>query len=306
MATASGTPFWSGPKRPPAAQVFDPADPLHLGFVVAAANLRAAMYGLSGSVEPSFFAKAARAVAVPPFVPKSGVRIQADEKEGAAPAEPVDEEEAECAALAAQLPSSSQLAGFRLTPLEFEKDDDANFHIAFITATSNLRARNYKIAEADALRTKQIAGKIIPAIATTTALVTGLVCIELMKLVAGGKKARAMRRCRCGREGQGGRAPPLRRRTARPARLSAARVLTPRLASSCSASSSRRWRTTRMALQTWPCPSLPSPSRCPRQGPRWAPRARSGRCGSASRSTRAGTSPSRSSSSTSKRSTSSR
>jgi ubiquitin-activating enzyme E1 len=28
---------------------------------------------------------------------------------------------------------------------EFEKDDDSNFHIDFIHATANLRARNYKI-----------------------------------------------------------------------------------------------------------------------------------------------------------------
>ena len=87
-----------------------------------------------------------------------------------------------------QLPPPSSFAGYRLNPVEFEKDDDTNHHIDFITAASNLRAMNYGIPIATRHQTKQIAGKIIPAIATTTSLVTGLVCLELYKVIDGKNK----------------------------------------------------------------------------------------------------------------------
>lgn len=46
------------------------------------------------------------------------------------------------------LPKPSEL-GLKLLPIEFEKDDDTNFHMDFIVAASNLRAENYDIAPAD-------------------------------------------------------------------------------------------------------------------------------------------------------------
>jgi ubiquitin-activating enzyme E1 len=48
---------------------------------------------------------------------------------------------------------------------------------------SNLRARNYKIDEVDNFKVKLIAGRIIPAVATTTAMVVGAVGVEIIKLL---------------------------------------------------------------------------------------------------------------------------
>ena len=71
-----------------------------------------------------------------------------------------------------------------LSCAEFEKDDDRNGHVAFVTAASNLRALAYGIPPASALETRRVAGNIVPAMITTTAVVSALSCLELLKLVA--------------------------------------------------------------------------------------------------------------------------
>ncbi|PHU29677.1 hypothetical protein BC332_01770 [Capsicum chinense] len=67
-------------------------------------------------------------------------------------------------------------------------DNDTNYHMDFIARLANMKARNYSTGEVDKLMAKFIAGRIIPAIAATTAMGTGLVCLELYKVLAGGHK----------------------------------------------------------------------------------------------------------------------
>ena len=66
---------------------------------------------------------------------------------------------------------------------EFDKDDDKIGHIEFLYAASNLRAINFRIDKCDIYKVKMIAGNIVPAIATTTAGIVGLVSLQLYSLI---------------------------------------------------------------------------------------------------------------------------
>lgn len=183
--TSTGVPFWSGPKRAPTPIIFDPNNENHMEFIIAAANLRAFNFGLKGNRDVEAFKKVLAGIKVPEFTPISNLKIQVEDDK---PVENEMDNPDAIKILRDSLPLPSSLVGYKLNVVDFEKDDDTNYHIDFITAASNLRAINYEIEPCDKLKTKLIAGRIIPAIATTTALVTGLVCLELYKVVDGKNK----------------------------------------------------------------------------------------------------------------------
>ncbi|XP_074248483.1 ubiquitin-like modifier-activating enzyme 1 [Saimiri boliviensis] len=184
--TSSGALFWSGPKRCPHPLTFDVSNALHLDYVMAAANLFAQTYGLIGSRDRAAVVTLLQSMQVLEFTPKSGVKIHISAQELQSTSASVDDSRLE--ELKATLPRPDKLAAFKMYPIGFEKDDDSNFHMDFIMAASNLRAENYDIPPADLHKSKLIAGKIIPAIATTTAAIVGLACLELYKVVQGHRK----------------------------------------------------------------------------------------------------------------------
>ena len=190
QTTSSGQPFWSGPKRCPKVLNFDPTCELHMDFVVSAANLLAAVFGLEGTRNRESISQLVTGVKVPVFKPREGVKIAANDSEAQAMAQSETSDQDKLTGLAGELPKADEKfkAGIKLIPADFEKDDDSNFHMDFIVACSNLRAENYSIAPADRHKSKLIAGRIIPAIATTTSLVAGLIGLEQYKLVQGHKK----------------------------------------------------------------------------------------------------------------------
>lgn len=174
-----GTPFWSGSKRCPKPSEFDIKNETHVGFIHAFANLWAKVGGL----DPKYCTLERTINKIKkleiPLRPLDLVFGEEKKDEKDKTNDSVDKDEV------VKKLESLKLRNMVLTPQNFEKDDDTNFHIEFVTHASNMRAENYSIPFADKFKTKGIAGKIIPALATTTSLVSGLVALEVYKLILG-------------------------------------------------------------------------------------------------------------------------
>jgi ubiquitin-activating enzyme E1 len=182
--TSDGLPFWSGTKRCPIPVEFNVTNPLHMSFVNDFTFLYNKMYNLTDTTQVTSELVSHILKSVSPF-PSYDVK----EKFAANEEEEKKNNEAKKSAtetsdmIRALNPDILKLNVSYMIADEFEKDDDTNHHVDFIVAMTNLRATNYHIPIGDHHKIKGIVGRIIPAIATTTSLVSGLVTLELCKYV---------------------------------------------------------------------------------------------------------------------------
>ncbi|KAL5107445.1 Ubiquitin-like modifier-activating enzyme 6 [Taenia crassiceps] len=189
-----GEPFWQLPRRKPRPLTFDALNKLHVDFVWSFARLLGKQMGIqiptaSMSAVPVSFVKEA----LIDFTPKPYVQSDKEVIVDTSVSRPTPSTSpSPCIVASNEFYVQLEIAITQMgdpdrrlacQPIEFDKDNENDGHIDFIVAATNLRAAMYGLPEAERFEVKRIAGRIIPAIATTTAAVAGLVSLEVLKYI---------------------------------------------------------------------------------------------------------------------------
>ena len=161
--TVNGEMFWSNGKRCP--KTYDHYYGTNIiDFLESTTRILVNIYGLIGQeFTREDLMQVCLDFMIPDFVPDESKKIAKDDKEL---------KEMKVESKDSQLLEKLYFKD-HFFPQTFEKDDDTNWHVKWMTSASNCRAELYNIETATEFETKGIAGKIIPAVATTTSTIVG-------------------------------------------------------------------------------------------------------------------------------------
>jgi ubiquitin-activating enzyme E1 len=170
-----GTLFWSGSKRIPKIIKFNPDNENCFNFIKYYSILLSRCINIKINDDEKYIKKIIEKIDLSEF------NISNNNKKTLSKQEELDE----IASLKNYLNNYdiTKIDKNKINPERFEKDNDLNNHVYFVNLCSNLRAENYNIPKSDEQKTKIIAGKIIPAIASTTATIVGFACMQIFTLL---------------------------------------------------------------------------------------------------------------------------
>ncbi|CAF4774469.1 unnamed protein product [Rotaria sp. Silwood1] len=185
MIDDKGIPYWKLPKRAPTPLDFDVNNNLHYDFVISCAKLFSVIYDIPVNREEinnvGTNKDTISQTKIEPWQPRNKIIIT-----DPTVAKPTSTKHEGDIGTDEWKFAQERTKDLKAAPIPFEKDDDSQ--IDFITTATNLRAQMYGLESSDRYEIKRIAGRIVPAIGTTTATVSGLIIIELVKLCLSQKK----------------------------------------------------------------------------------------------------------------------
>lgn len=182
---SNGSFFWHSPRRPPTPIQFNIGNNLHIAFILSTARLLSSVWKIpftDQDLSVTYISEILATSPVPEFIPNIKKHVETDDRIMPWMVNK-DSADTDYETAVNQLRIALQQSFVEVMPQIFDKDDDDNEHIEFIMSASNLRAVMYGLETADKHVTRRIAGRIIPAIITTTSAIAGLLTLELIRLV---------------------------------------------------------------------------------------------------------------------------